>query len=39
MEHDEAFARTYLEEKKLLLEVMLHGDATLMARAREQIGV
>ncbi|CAB4241556.1 HD/PDEase domain containing protein [uncultured Caudovirales phage] len=39
MEHDEAFARTYLEEKKLMLAVMLHGDVTLMARARGQIGV
>jgi (p)ppGpp synthase/HD superfamily hydrolase len=39
MEHDEAFARTYLEEKRLMLAVMLHGDAILMARAREQIGV
>jgi (p)ppGpp synthase/HD superfamily hydrolase len=39
MEHDEAFARTYLEEKRLMLAVMLHGDAILMSRAREQIGV
>ena len=39
MEHDEAFAKTYLEEKRMLLEVMLHGDAILMAKAREQIGV
>lgn len=38
MEHDEAFARTYLAEKKLLLEVMTKGDATLMARARANIG-
>lgn len=34
MEHDEKFARTYLEEKRLLLEVMTKGDATLRARAQ-----
>lgn len=39
MEHDEKFARTYLEEKRLLLEVMTKGDATLMAIARKNIGV
>jgi (p)ppGpp synthase/HD superfamily hydrolase len=38
MEHDEAFARVYLAEKRALLEVMTKGDAALMARAREQIG-
>ena len=38
MEHDETFARTYLAEKKLLLEVMTKGDATLMALARRHIG-
>jgi (p)ppGpp synthase/HD superfamily hydrolase len=38
MEHDETFARTYLAEKKLLLEVMTKGDATLMALARKNIG-
>jgi (p)ppGpp synthase/HD superfamily hydrolase len=36
--HDEKFARTYLEEKRLLLEVMTKGDATLMAEARIHIG-
>ena len=39
MEHDAKFAKTYLEEKRLLLEVMTRGDAVLMARARAQIGV
>jgi guanosine-3',5'-bis(diphosphate) 3'-pyrophosphohydrolase len=39
LEHDEKFARTYLEEKRLLLEVMNKGDATLMAIARKNIGV
>ncbi len=38
MEHDEKFARTYLEEKRLLLEVMNKGDATLFAEARKYIG-
>jgi guanosine-3',5'-bis(diphosphate) 3'-pyrophosphohydrolase len=38
LEHDEKFARTYLEEKRLLLEVMNKGDATLMALARKNIG-
>ncbi len=38
MAHDEAFARTYLEEKRLLLEVMTKGDPTLMAEARKYIG-
>lgn len=39
MVHDEKFARTYLEEKKLLLEVMNKGDATLMAEARKYVYV
>ena len=39
MEHDVAFAKTYLEEKRLLLEVMTKGDATLMAIARKNVGV
>ncbi len=39
MAHDEAFARTYLEEKRLLLEVMTKGDPTLMAEARKYIVV
>ena len=38
MEHDETFAKTYLAEKKLLLEVMTKGDPELMARARRNIG-
>jgi (p)ppGpp synthase/HD superfamily hydrolase len=38
MEHDVAFARTYLEEKRLMLEVMTKGDPTLMAEARKYIG-
>jgi (p)ppGpp synthase/HD superfamily hydrolase len=38
MAHDEAFAKTYLEEKRLLLAVMTKGDATLMAEARKFIG-
>jgi (p)ppGpp synthase/HD superfamily hydrolase len=38
MAHDEKFAKTYLEEKRLLLEVMTKGDATLMAEARKHIG-
>ena len=39
MEHDEKFAKTYLEEKRLLLEVMTKGDSTLMEIARKNIGV
>ena len=38
MEHDVAFARTYLEEKRLMLEVMTKGDSILMAEARKYIG-
>lgn len=38
MEHDVAFAKTYLEEKRLLLEVMTKGDPVLMAEARKYIG-
>mgnify|MGYP000057635970 CR=1 FL=1 len=38
MQHDEKFAKTYLEEKRMLLEVMTKGDATLMAQARAHIG-
>lgn len=37
--HDEKFARTYLEEKKLLLEVMNKGNATLMAEAKKYVYV
>jgi (p)ppGpp synthase/HD superfamily hydrolase len=39
VKHDVAFARTYLEEKRLLLEVMTRGDAVLMAEARATVGV
>jgi (p)ppGpp synthase/HD superfamily hydrolase len=38
MAYDEKFAKTYLEEKRLLLEVMTKGDAKLMAEARKYIG-
>ena len=38
VEHDPAFAVTYLEEKRLLLTVMNKGDATLMAEAQRYIG-
>jgi (p)ppGpp synthase/HD superfamily hydrolase len=38
MAHDAAFAKTYLEEKRLLLAVMTKGDAGLMAEARRHIG-
>jgi (p)ppGpp synthase/HD superfamily hydrolase len=38
MEHDVSFAKTYLEEKRLLLEVMNKGDARLLAEARKYIG-
>jgi len=38
VEHDTEFARVYLAEKRLLLEVMTKADPELMARAREQIG-
>jgi (p)ppGpp synthase/HD superfamily hydrolase len=36
--HDAAFAKTYLEEKRLLLAVMTKGDARLMEEARKFIG-
>lgn len=38
VQYDPAFAKTYLEEKRLLLAVMNKGDATLMAEARKYIG-
>lgn len=38
MVHDEAFAKTYLEEKRLLLAVMNKGDPTLLAEARRHVG-
>jgi hypothetical protein len=39
VKHDVAFARTYLAEKRLLLEVLTRGDAVLMAEARATVGV
>lgn len=38
VEHDPAFAVTYLEEKRMLLAVMNKGDPSLMAEARNYIG-
>ena len=38
MAHDPKFAKVYLEEKRLMLEVMTRGDAGLMAEARKYIG-
>ena len=38
MAHDPAFAKVYLEEKRMLLEVLTRGDATLMAQARRIVG-
>lgn len=34
MEHDQAFAKTYFEEKRLLLEVLTKGNPVLLERAR-----
>jgi (p)ppGpp synthase/HD superfamily hydrolase len=39
MEHDPAFAKTYLEEKRLLLAVMTKGDPGLHAEASRYVGV
>lgn len=39
MEHDPKFAVTYLEEKRMMLEVMTKGDPGLYAEARKYIGV
>jgi (p)ppGpp synthase/HD superfamily hydrolase len=36
--HDPKFAKVYLEEKRLLLEVMTKGDSELMNQARKHIG-
>ena len=36
--HDPAFAKTYLEEKRMALAVMTKGDAGLHARASEFVG-
>ncbi len=38
VEYDPRFAKTYLEEKRLLLEVMTRGDSFLMSEARKYIG-
>jgi (p)ppGpp synthase/HD superfamily hydrolase len=37
MEHDATFAKTYLAEKKLLLEVMTKGDPVLYERAKSMV--
>jgi len=39
MEHDPNFAKVYLEEKRAQLAVLTEGDAGLLARARELVGV
>jgi (p)ppGpp synthase/HD superfamily hydrolase len=39
VKHDEKFAKTYLEEKRLLLAVMHNGDRTLFAEAMKHVGV
>ena len=39
MQHDPGFAKTYLEEKRLLLEVMTKGDRGLHAEASKYVGV
>jgi guanosine-3',5'-bis(diphosphate) 3'-pyrophosphohydrolase len=39
MAHDPAFAKIYLAEKRMLLEVLTRGDAVLMAQARRIVGV
>lgn len=38
MQHDPAFAKTYLEEKRLLLEVMTKGDKGLHELASKYVG-
>lgn len=38
IEHDPDFALIYLEEKRLLLSVLVRGDKTLMKLAKEAIG-
>jgi hypothetical protein len=38
MKHDPAFAKTYLEEKRLLLEVMTKGDKGLHELASKYVG-
>ena len=39
MQHDPGFAKTYLEEKRLLLEVLTKGDPELHARASSYVMV
>ena len=39
MQHDPVFAKTYLEEKRMLLAVMTRGDAGLHAEASRFVGV
>ena len=39
MQHDPEFAKTYLEEKRLLLEVLTKGDPGLHAEASKFVGV
>lgn len=39
VKHDPEFAKVYLEEKRLLLDVLTQADARLVRLAREQIGV
>ena len=39
MQHDPEFAKTYLAEKRMLLEVMTKGDRGLHARASEFVGM
>jgi (p)ppGpp synthase/HD superfamily hydrolase len=36
--HDPGFAKVYLEEKRLLLEVLTKADPTLLNQAKEQVG-
>jgi (p)ppGpp synthase/HD superfamily hydrolase len=36
--HDPGFAKVYLEEKRLLLDVLTRADPTLLTMAREQVG-
>jgi hypothetical protein len=38
MQYDPGFAKTYLEEKRLLLEVMTKGDRGLHAEASKYVG-
>jgi (p)ppGpp synthase/HD superfamily hydrolase len=35
LEHDKDFAKVYIKEKELLLEVLIEGDATLYAQAKD----